>query len=200
MILDTLSLPLSKALLQANSQSNTWRLLLPTGISPAADPLDNSLVDGVYGFGKGPSTGEGNYAPNRIFLMPFAENAGTGLQFSMRVYGWREISHPEGGTQRVTWLPYFLAEFLCTTCNVTGPAGSSPTPRWINDSDNLCDTITLTQGNLGGSSSGAGYINSTGPGTDLVAFAFLDSTGARFLQFDFQQVDAVAMNCLWSKA
>lgn len=181
---------LSKALTQGNSQAPAFASLTLTQAAPSAD--------GVYPFGKG-----GAFAPTRLFLMPYCEGV-AGQQFSLRLYGWRPLDQPSGMPQTAVWIPYFLAELACTACNQPGPTPGGP-PPWDNltgalnplilPGETFCDTITLTQGNLGPS----GAIYSTGPGTDLIAFALVEMLGCKMFQFDFQQTDTVNMNCLWAR-
>ncbi len=167
------------------SQNQSWTsFLLSTDPPTIGTPPDN----GIFAAGHG-----GMNTAYRLMLVPFS-SGGAGTQFSVRVYGWV----PLGPTPILdTWMPLLLAEFLCTTAELTGPA---PLPGvqsalTLLPTDYLCDTITLTQGSVGPT----GEINSTGPGTNLAAFAMLELRGAKFFQFDFQQTDPVMMNCLWSR-
>ena len=201
MLLETLSTQLRKALTR-NSYAGAF----------GTTPLNNDGTTGytqTFDINEDAPSGEGSFqwgylgdhGPNRILLIPFAE-AAAGANFSFRIYSWRELSWPSGATVVDEWIPLFLAEFACTTCNRAGAAADTPSvsTNTLLDSERVCDTITLTQGSLGTGPSGSGFINSTGPGTDLVAYAFVDVGGARFVSFDFQQIDPVGMNCLWARA
>lgn len=178
---------LTKALSLGNSQNPSF-----------FPPITRTIVpsdDGVFNVAKGC-----HYVPDRIIVFPFAEAGQQGANFSLRVYGWFELfagQNQPGGPTRV-YIPSLLAELSCTTSNINGPmSASAPAlPSQLTDDEYLCDTIVLTQGQLGQN----GLINSTGPGTDLVAYAKIDLAGARLIQFDFQQTDPVNGNCLWAFA
>ncbi len=169
--------------------------MLPTNPSQAG-ALDQ--VDGVWRAGH-----DGAFAAQRLFLLPYC-NGQPGTNFSMRIYGWRGIDNNakmgQTGTSYLVWVPYLLAEFACISCNRFGPPSTNPpggVQRLIPPSYAMCDTITLTQGALGLT----GEIDSTGPGTDLIAFAILELRGSRYFQFDFNATDPnVLMNCLWARA
>lgn len=179
---------LAKALVNANAQQAQWVALGTQVTSPAA------VGDGVYNAGA-----DSNVSPGRLFLMPYAEG-GVGSQFSLRVYAWRDFFLPTGDPATQVWIPHLLAEFACTTCNQGGPVTQEITSSaLLKPSEFLCDTISLTQGSLGVD----GFVTSTGPGTNLVAFALLDLTACRRFQFDFQWADTsnnIGMNCLWARA
>jgi hypothetical protein len=140
---------------------------------------------GIFDAGEG-----GEVGPNLIQVQPYCYGP-AGSQFSMRMYGWRPVGmgEPMLGTLMGVWVPQFLVEFACIACNQPGING-----RTIDVAENFCDTITLTQGSVGS----RGEINSTGPGTDLIASAEVDLRGAKRFSFTFQQTDAVSMNSLWT--
>ncbi len=183
MLLETLSVPLAKALV-TNSTATTFASLDLIGAPPSGES--------VYPMGNG-----GMIAPNRLFLLPYCDGP-AGSTFSMRVYGWRALTNPEASPVKGVSIPYLLAELLCVSCGRAAPSEglSGQSPRFLQASERMCDTITLTQG-----ATGPWYteINSTGPGTDLIAFALVDVVGSRYIQFDFQQTDPVGMNCLWAR-
>ncbi len=187
-IIDSRSEPLMQALQFGDSQNTAWTSYDMTGSVPTGD--------GVWPAGHG-----GQLAPQRLFILPYCEGQ-AGSNFSVRVYGWRGIEQPDGGANRNVWIPFLLAELACVSCNRFGPANTGPTPpqpyagRFIQADEALCDTITLTQGSVGPT----GEVVSTGPGSDLIAFAIVELRGARFFQFDFQQTDPVPMNALWARA
>lgn len=186
MLLETISAPIRKAL-DANSTAPGFTPLAMLSINPST-----GYTDTVFPAGHG-----GIYAPNRLFLLPFAEG-NAGATFSFRVYGWRGLGEPDNDPLRMVWISYLLAEFSCATGNLFGPPpdGQGPSRRWIKDSECMADTISLSQGSLGI----GGLVNSTGPGTDLGAYALLDLAGSKYFQFDFQQADPVGMNLLWARA
>ena len=134
------------------------------------------------------------FTQNAIKVLPKSDGP-AGSQFSLRLYGWAPVNKPDAGNIPTIWIPHFIVELLCTTCNRTGFPGD-----YLLDNERLCDTISLTQGVVGNIGWGGGFINSTGPGTDLIAWAVINTTGFRFIQFDFQQVDMVGMNCFWARA
>lgn len=187
MLIETISANLHQALVNGDSIAASFASFDMLATTPTAigDPVGpGGATDGVFNAGH-----EGIFAQNRLFLLPYALGA-AGSGFSLRVYGWRPISHPDGlSTQRV-WIPYFLVELACTTCARPGPG---PAPRKILNTERMCDTITLTRGNLGPT----GYINSNA-GTNLIAYAILEISGCKKFQFDFQQTAPVGMNALWS--
>ncbi len=135
----------------------------------------------------------GMISPRRIKIIPFA-HGNAGLQFSMRVFAWEQL-YGSGNENSIVWVPLLLVELLCTICNQPGPAEGYPgsITSLLGPTDQACDTISVVQGNLGN----LGFVTSTGPGTDLIAFAMLDLTGPKLIQFDFQQSDPVEMNAMW---
>jgi hypothetical protein len=189
----TVSLNLIKALGLENSQQPVWNAGIvpltqaPANQStyPAGTPPSAWVFPGVFNAGAG-----GNFTQTRIRMLPYC-NGPPGSQFSFRLYGWRDVVYPEGNPNALVWVPEFDAEFACTSCAAPGP--TDPNVRMILPTENFCDTITLTQGNLGPT----GFINSTGPGTNLIAYAVAELGGCRKFQFDFQQTDPVGMNLLF---
>lgn len=164
--------------------------MLPVGLFPRTD--QSPVPDGVFVAGHG-----GAQCPQRVYLLPYCEGP-AGASFSMRVYGWRGQGLPTGDPNKMVWIPTFLAEFACASGELPGPASDSNSQSIRNmlDTERLCETIALTQGALGLE----GYVNSCGSGSGLVASAILETTGCRYLQFDFQQTDQVSMNCFWAWA
>ena len=204
-LLETISTNYQRAL-AVNSVANAWSFTVPgnnalgLNLLPAQDPL-NPNTQQLYGSGLVQWGEGGDHSGNRLRLLPMCDGP-AGSTFSFRLWGWSKFGMPGLDTLAV-WVPCFIAEFLCVSCNQPGPASPSPgiSPLAMLDSERLCDTISLTQGHLGiGVHGGGGYINTTGPGTDLTAFAMLDVGGFKYLQFDFQQSDPVGMNCLWARA
>lgn len=197
MLIDQLKDVLTKALTQGNSQAASWSPPIILGADPRT-----AYADGMV------RTDDGNsISPQRLLLLPYCEGA-AGQGFSMRLFGWRQLKEPDNinpGTSTVTpgatvaslgvWIPTLLAEFACTSCNQGGPVNASGQVSLIQPNENFCDTITLTQGALGLT----GLINSTGPGTDLIAFAVVELLGAQRWSWDFQRGDAVNMNCAYAR-
>lgn len=139
------------------------------------------------------------YTASGIKILPCADT-GVGTPFSMRVYGWDVQTVPSGDPLLQVWFPVFLAEFACTTGDLPGPLGNETGGKAFAVRNNMyfCDTIMLVQGGLGD----GGVINSTGPGTNLLAYAQLDINGSKRISFDFQAADSssgISMNCRWSK-
>lgn len=189
-IIDYRSEPTNRALL-LNSINPAWTVFQTKERSPIGS--SGAVEVGSFTVGH-----EGMFAPGRVHLMPFLQG-NPSQNFSMRVYGWYGITVPDSGINHAVWVPALLAELACTSCTINGPsnpAPGNPTPRILGPDEFLCDTIVLTQGNLGVN----GYINSTGPGTNLVASAMLDLAGCRYFSLDFQQTDPVGMNTLFSRA
>ena len=156
-------------------------------------PPTTSPANGVWQGGQGGVT-----APYRIKVFPYAEGT-PGSRFRMRICGLDNIGVDPYAQ---VWWPYLLAEFTCTVCNRGGPPAAVPgreTGRLIRESERMCDTIELTGGSLGVSQV-AGVVNSTGPGTNLIAWAMVDLAGCRKFQFSFEQIDTVTMNVLFARA
>ncbi len=172
---------LQKAL-AANSVANTFQTLQPTRGVPTLD-----------GMGFGSATGV--LCPKSLLIVPFGEGS-PGAIFSLRVYGMHNMKAPQlGDVLAEVWIHLFLAEMVCTLSNVGGVKQGSDALSGVDliQTELLCDTITLTQGDLGRT----GRINSTGPGSNLVAYALVDLQGCRRFVVDFQQIDAnTSMNCL----
>ncbi len=200
-LLYTLSNNLTKVLQTGNSIQAAFNFIVPqiqppNVLTPNQQFGTTGLADGVYSAGH-----DALMAPPRLFLLPYCDGAPSS-SFSVRVYGWRGLTHPEGNPQQGVWIPVLIAELACTACTVGGPAAPTEPQvpvRYLSPTELLCDTISLTQGTLGVN----GLIQSTGPGTNLVAFAEIDLIGSRFFSFDFQLADTgnpVGMNCLFAKA
>ena len=184
MIIETPAAKLTQALLQGDSVQGAFGSVVALASEPTAD--------GYINVGSNKSTN----APLRLFFMPYA-SIGAGSNFSMRLWGWRYVG-TRGGPW--IWIPFLLAEIACTTCDSpmpANPAGQAlPDPLPIPDNCNLCDTLTLVQGDLGL----AGRLNVTGPGSNIPAFGLLDLVGSQRIYFEFSQSDAqvaIGMNCLW---
>ena len=189
MLLDTLTTPFSRALRGANSSAGTFASLNIQAERPNPFNQDSLTgIDGVYSMGEG-----GIYTVNRLQLIPYADAAGA--QFSLRLYGWDSVAPPDASNNLIVWVPFLIAELACTTSNRSGVTG-----HYVNDTEYAVDTIVLTQGTTGNNGFAGGLINSTGPGTDLIAYALITLSGCQFIQFDFQQTDSVSMNCLWARS
>ncbi len=175
-------------LANGNSQATAFASLLPAARMLNAD---GSIPDGIQVWGH-----DGMNAPGRLALCPMAEGP-AGTNFSIRVYGWRGLAVPSGDPNKVVAIPVFIAEFACTTGEISGPPQDGPTyPRNLSDTERLCDTITLVQGHIGTT----GFINSA-PGTNLIASVVMDIVGCRYFQIDFQGTDQnIGMNCLFARA
>lgn len=195
--IENVSAAFTPALLTGNS---TQAAFVAFQAIAAANPFDQSLEtillndqgvpDGTYKAGW-----RGDLAQNRVQMCPFADSPGA--TFSMRLWMWREATQPgQSGYVMPVWVPVFIAEFSCTSGTIGGVATKGPpgpSPFVLPDNAYLCDTITLVQGALGLT----GLVNSTGPGTNLPAYALAEILGARFVTYDFQQNDNVGMNSLW---
>lgn len=150
----------------------------------------------------------GMVAPNRIFIQPFCDGP-PGSQFAMRLWGWRGYGPTDGDGPRELDVPFFIAEWICTSCNCPGPQSEGPpgfpSIRPMQPSENLCDTIVLVQGDLGAS----GWINATGAPatvsapavpTNLPGYTTVELQGAKQFQFDFKQIDSnIGMNAFYCK-
>lgn len=183
-LIETVSTIWKKALTQGNSVQQTFwtpavltvgpnfpQTTLPGGATTGIVP------DGVYAAA---GTPPGSLTQNRLQIMPWSDG-GVSQQFSLRIWGFTIHSRSDPA-----WLPMFLCELLCTTG--AGPSGTSivtaadPTANAFPTSGTFCDAITLTQGTLGPS----GQINSTGPGSNIPAWATVEFYGAQWFFFDFQ--------------
>ncbi len=179
MLLETVSTTLTKALQNGDLYQTSFTVPTVRSSQPTGD--------GVYIAGQG-----GGLAPNRVFLLPFCLGP-AGSAFTMRLFGWTELRNPSGDTSTLVWIPFLLAELVCVATDLPGFAG-----RLLSDSERLCDAIALTKGSPGA----GGFVNSSGPGTGLVASATVFLCGCRKFSFDFasgEETD-VGMNCLWARA
>ena len=198
MKIETVSAAYKPALVQGNSNQQAF---VAFQAMAAANPLDQNLgailvndigvADGTHKAGFG-----GELAQNRIKVVTYADQPG--CQFSTRVWTWREAVQPgQSGQNPPVWIPEFLAEFACVSGSLQGVSNPGPTINpsqyVLPDTQYLCDTMALIQGSLGLT----GLMNSTGPGTNLPAYALMEILGARFVTFDFQQSDQVGMNALF---
>ena len=185
-MIGTRSTKKTKALSLGNSVATAFQSFDVLPLNPAS-----AGYNGVFSAGH-----DGTVTANRVKIVPYAEGP-AGSNFSLRLYGWDVLESPDPGG-RLVWVPQMLAEFACTTCNRSGPVNTSPVVSnyFLLDSERLCDTMTLTQGGLGW----MGEVVSTGPGTDLIAFAVVDIRGCRFYSYDFAQIDNVGMNALTGTA
>lgn len=195
MLIQTLSTPFARALAQ-NSYADAYAQnegypglpLGPLAHAPAAD-ASGTAVDGVFAAGQG-----GEIAANRLCLLPVCEGP-AGSAFTLRLFGWTLLGQPDGRAEQVVWVPCLLVELYAVACQQAGPVnpGPGPSQRLVKDTERFCDTIMVLSGSLGA----GGYLNSTGPGSNLIAQVFVDLCGCRYFQFDFQQADEVGMQCLW---
>lgn len=194
MKIETASLPLQLAYAQGNSTDAQFTPVLPLATEPGA----NALVDGVWPLPFTP----GSIIDNQLFIMPFAD-AGPLTTFSMRLWGWNRGYVPFAANNAVTWIPFFICELLCVTCDCPGPGITSPAapgpPQALPNTSNLCDTITLVQGDLGF----YGRINSVGAagtGQNMPAYVTVDLQGLQKFQLLFQGNDqnpSLGMNAFW---
>jgi hypothetical protein len=187
-----------KLALSAYSQQQAFRLFqcLPC-TNPLSQDLGSLVPNDMSGMGGvlHKAGWPGELSQNRLKVTPFADQPQA--NFSVRVWGYRECQAVgQSGNSLPVWVPEFLAEFACVSSQFQGVANPGPegtlNPYVLPDTAYLCDTMTLTQGDLGAS----GRLNSTGPGTNLPAYAVLDFFGTRFLGLDFQQTDQVGMNAI----
>lgn len=209
-IRDFRSEPLRKAIYQGNSTAVSF-----AGVDAVMmEPDQPSVVlvpsipagDGVYENGFGAMVAAG-----RLLLLPYGDGA-LGASFSLRVYGWRSFQDANRQPIDLMWVPHLLAELACVLCNRGGPPNQAPNSTQANAvpmeaTERFCDTIVLVQGSLGLE----GEINSTGPGTDLIATATVDLKGCQFFSFEFSQTvvlspatgqpssDPVSMNAFWTR-
>jgi hypothetical protein len=189
----------TKAFLLGNVQNPQW--LIPPFQASTTGPSGN---DGFVEVARG-----GAWVSTKFRIYPYAEGS-AGLSFSMRVYAGQAINGGQGQAPSKMWFWPLLAEFLCVTCEYPGVVPQVQTPPGqlflMTDQERFCDTITLTQGSLGPT----GFINATGtqgqvmpngnPGvaTNIPGYIEIELSGARWIGFDFQRIDQVNMNCLWS--
>lgn len=182
MLIETVSTKWKKALAKGNSVQQTfWTpavLSVNPGFPQSTLPVSTAgtVPDGVYAAAGDPP---GCLTQNRIQILPWSDG-GIGQQFSIRLWGFtvHDNSNP-------AWPPLFLCELLCTTASIPGTStanASDPTANAFPINANLCDTITLTQGTLGPS----GQINSTGPGSNIPAWATIEIYGSQWFFFDFE--------------
>lgn len=182
--------PLRRALgtSRADNSANLTFANPQTQVADPGDPLkvDGSYVAGVFGDG---NVG-GQYQRSLCKVLPLGDQQGR--SFSLRLYGWTLVMH--GVKVYQAWVPQLLCELACTT----GQAKGTP-DAVVRESDFFCDTLAVTQGSLG--NFGELFSPATGvvaPTTDLIGYAIIALRGCQYIQFDFQQTDAVTMNALWS--
>lgn len=194
-----------RALLVNHPSNMPFDLVQAWPSKPLRTGASTADLDGIYDLTHGfPETA------NSIILLPFADSAEPGNTFSMRVWGIRRVG-PDGSADLQIWLPHLLGEWFCTVCDFPGPVWPGPAgpvapllpsqPRYLNQQENLCDTITQTHG-----VSGAGCLvvspgSDPTPGPNLPAYIVQDIFGAGLLYFDFQGSDNFSgnMNVLWSR-
>jgi len=73
---------------------------------------------------------------DRLILMPFGTDTAD-QQFSMRVWGWRQVAGVADGF----WTPTIIAQVKCTLCTAAGVAS-----RVVASTELFCDYIELTNG------------------------------------------------------
>lgn len=158
--------------------------------------LFKTSVDGVEGF-----------TWNRIEFTPFAVGGGPGAWFWVRVTGWRRLGHDP---QTLVWQGRVLAEFLCVAGGIPGPARlkggtsydrSKVTARLIDDTDFMCDSVTLYRGSLGAGRN-AGEIMQYDRGSGMPASVLMDLRGSGKFQFEFAVPHqyTYAANAVWAGA
>ncbi len=203
-IVKSMSGPFAKAL-SINHGPNVFESVTPFPSEPrmtAANPVDG---DGVPDLGV-------HFAqvPNWLLFLPYAE-AEPGETFSMRVWGFRRFTAQNYEADQVIWMNYLLGEFYCTVGAQPGPPYNLNSPRpladkFMSQSENLCDTITLTHGvaNLTSIITSPGSDTGSFPGvTGLTASILQDTLGSTKIYFDFQPEIAsptITMNCAWARA
>lgn len=182
-LIESLYTPIDRVLTD-NAQSPTYMSLAPQTGEPSGE--------GVFANAKG-----GMLSYNRVWLLPLGEGPPGGT-FTLRLYGWRDFAPDENKAGSRVWIPFFIAELLCSLCELTGPPGDANGDwgRGLRGGERLCDAITLTLGNVGL----GGLIDSTGPGTNLAAHASVYTYAAKLIQFDFQADVQVNTNCLFAFA
>ena len=182
MLIEVHSLPLTKAFTD-DVQSRDWSpSLLPTLTEP----------DAAFGTGNvslSPALG----APidsSSVFMVPYS-SGGIGLQFSMRVWGWKKIGSGPG----LMWWPYPLVELTCTTTGLSGlPSGV------ILAGEYACDAIAVVQNDCGtprGSLGPNGEIGGFGAGSGTTAFVVCNARGSQKITFDLKQDAAAECNLLF---
>lgn len=189
-LIQTLTGPFSKAF-TANDPPATFATTVPLYQQPTGD----GTVDlGSYGA----------VTCNNLLLIPYSEGGNPGDQFSMRLWGWRQLV-PDSNPTYTVWLPYLLGQYLCTVAKIPGPASplppSSPTtqPRFLTANETLCDTIVAVHGfrpiivSPGSDAS---------PDSNLTAWILQDVIGSQVVSFDFQNEGSFAgnMNCAYVRA
>ena len=176
MLIETLSVPLFKAFAQGNKSGSSFTIPQPQGLAPTGD--------GVW-----PAGSEGQFAPNRIFILPYAY-ATQGAVFTTRVYGWRSIDSVPGS--RSVFVPFPLIDLTCTVGNIQGVGRDYQ----ILDSEQFCDGLSLAGGAVGK----YGEIVTYGAGSGLASFCLVDLRGCRRFSFDFKTSSGATMNALWARA
>lgn len=107
MLVESLSLPLSKALLQ-NSQATEYSI--PTRV--LTEPPSG---DGVF-----PVSPDGGPTYQNLFLIPFFEGSPE-AQFTLRVWGWRKGQPTGKDDRKEIWVPYLLGQITAQGMGIPGP-------------------------------------------------------------------------------
>lgn len=195
MKIEVLALDLQLALSQGNSTDAAFATVGPFLTEPGAAQGSGTAQDGIWPL---PPITTGETTNNQLLVLPFAD-AGPDSTFSVRLFGWKRATWPQSQNVVPVWLPFFLCELACTTADLPGPQSTGQLDA-MPQTSNLCDTITLVQGDLGF----YGRINSVGAagtGSNLPAYAKIDLQGAQKFQFLFQwndQLPPSGMNAFWT--
>lgn len=177
-----------KRVVSPNSQDATFATVVPTWQAPTFD-ASNAYTDGANGAWGVGTLSEVMY-PN-LWFQPFAYGP-PGASFSIQVWGFRHAIDSQLAGQNL-WIPAFLAEFQCTTANLTGQSLGS-----LTDAENLCDTISLTAGTLGGGEIASPATDPLNPRPGLPGWVVMNLRSCRYFRMIFQQIDPVAMNAFWA--
>ncbi len=185
MLLETISDKAHKALV-SNSQATEW---IVNQVTPWVTSITSPTADGYWKMGAG-----GELAPNRILMMPYGEGQ-VGQQFRMRLY---YVNHISDNSSDWVWMTALLIECICTIGELAGPPNLGPvgsgSERQITDGNRFCQSIAPVVGSYGKD----GDLNTD---TGFPAFVIAAINGARFIGFDFKQIDEnVTMNALWARA
>lgn len=151
---------LNRVLTSNSTQTGGFAALAPTTTKPTVGP-----ATGVYDLTQFQA---GLGAPRYCRLIGFGKNAAD-LTFSVRVVGWSLLGS--------LWVPYTMAEIVCTLGALTGVSGSTD----LSSTELLADTMSITTGTSGTD------LSVISPADNTVAHALLDLKGARLLQFQINR-------------
>lgn len=177
--------------------SGPLQFALPTRNSSAVIFGENSRTTGTFSVERNEPTAEGCYAGGiggaqvcaGLFVQPFADGDSDSV-FWMRLWGWHVTAAT--GNKVATWIPFLLAELVCSVGAYGGPVAPQ-NDLALAENERLCDGLGLLSGRA----------DIYSPGRNLPAHALIPLRGAQKFQFDFSQrtppAPQITTNALWAR-